>query len=251
MKEQYIKQVEKELSLPRKMKKEVVRDLNEVFASAMEHGETEQQIIQRLGTPKEFADSTAEQFGIDNTKSKKRNGIISTLAALVIAAAAFSVYAVTQSGKVPEGAMKKYISVFTIMIMIFLAACSNQNTSSTPTSNENNTQSNSVTKLDEGVWPENEYTEGLPVAPGTVAWATLDTEHENCNINLTGISENDYNEYMELLNQEGFSVIENVSEEIEGENYVSIGTLLSNDEKWLSISYIPNSLTIYISFDNN
>ena len=53
------------------MKKEVVRDLNEVFASAMEHGETEQQIIQRLGTPKEFADSTAEQFGIDNTKSKK------------------------------------------------------------------------------------------------------------------------------------------------------------------------------------
>ena len=70
--------------------------------------------------------------------------------------------------------------------------------------------------MDEGVWPENEYTEGLPVAPGTVAWATLDTEHENCNINLTGISENDYNEYMELLNQEGFSVIENVSEEIEG-----------------------------------
>ena len=124
--------------------------------------------------------------------------------------------------------MKKYISVFTIMVMIFLAACSNQNTSSTPTSNENNTQSNSVTKLDEGVWPANEYTEGLPVAPGTVAWATLDTEHENCNINLTGISENDYNEYMELLNQEGFSVIENVSEEIEGENYVSIGTLLSN-----------------------
>lgn len=65
MKEQYIKQVKKELSLPRKMKKEVVRDLNEVFASAMEHGETEQQIIQRLGTPREFADSTAEQFGID------------------------------------------------------------------------------------------------------------------------------------------------------------------------------------------
>ena len=47
MKEQYIKQVEKELSLPHKAKKEVVRDL------------------------KEFADSTAEQFGIDNASSKK------------------------------------------------------------------------------------------------------------------------------------------------------------------------------------
>ena len=50
MKEQYIKQVEKELSLTRKAKKEVVRDLNEVFASALEHGETEQQVIERLGT---------------------------------------------------------------------------------------------------------------------------------------------------------------------------------------------------------
>ena len=75
--------------------------------------------------------------------------------------------------------MKKYISVFTIMVMIFLAACSNQNTSSTPTSNENNTQSNSVTKLDEGVWPANEYTEGLPVAPGTVAYTFTADQWEN------------------------------------------------------------------------
>ncbi len=105
MKEQYIKQVKKELHLSRKVKKEVIRDLNEAFASASEHGESEQQLIERLGTPKEFANSTAEQFGIDNTKSKKRNGIISTLVALVIAVTAFSVYAVAQSGKVPEGAI--------------------------------------------------------------------------------------------------------------------------------------------------
>lgn len=101
MKEQYIKQVEKELSLPHKAKKEVVRDLNEVFASALEHGETEQQVIQRLGTPKEFADSTAEQFGIDNASSKKRKGIISALVAVVT----FSIYAVTRLGKAPEGAI--------------------------------------------------------------------------------------------------------------------------------------------------
>ena len=74
MKEQYIKQVEKELSLTRKAKKEVVRDLNEVFASALEHGETEQQVIERV-------------------------------AALVVAVAAFVIYATTQSGKVPDGAI--------------------------------------------------------------------------------------------------------------------------------------------------
>ena len=56
MKEQYMKQVEKELNLSRKAKAEVVRDLNEIFASAAEHGETEQQVIERLGTPKAFAD---------------------------------------------------------------------------------------------------------------------------------------------------------------------------------------------------
>ena len=75
MKEQYIKQVEKELSLTRKAKKEVVRDLNEVFASALEHGETEQQVIERLGTPKEFAENTAEQLGIDSAAPQKRKGI--------------------------------------------------------------------------------------------------------------------------------------------------------------------------------
>ncbi len=105
MKEQYIKQVKKELSLPCKVKKEVLRDLNEVFTSALEHGETEQQVIQRLGTPREFADSTAEQFGIDNTISKKRKTIISALAAFIIAALAFSIYAVTRLEKVPKGAI--------------------------------------------------------------------------------------------------------------------------------------------------
>lgn len=105
MKEQYIKQVKRELSLPHKVKKEVLRDLNEVFASALEHGETEQQVIQRLGTPREFADSIAEQFGIDNTISKKRKTIISALAAFIIAAIAFSICAVTRLEEVPKGAI--------------------------------------------------------------------------------------------------------------------------------------------------
>ena len=147
--------------------------------------------------------------------------------------------------------MKKYISALAILLMISFAACSNQNTSSAPTDHGNRTSSDNVTILDEGVWPVNKYTEGLPVPPGTVVWASLDTEHENCSVNLTNISESDYTGYMEILKQEGFSVVENVSEEIEGEDYVSIGTLLSGNEKWLTISYIPDNLTIYISFDSN
>ena len=95
----------------------------------------------------------------------------------------------------------------------------------------------------------NEYTEGLPVPSGTVAWAMLDTEHGNCGISIVDIAESDYHDYMKLLEQEGFSVIEDVSEEIKGQDYVSIGTLLSNGEKGLSISYIPDNFTVYISFE--
>ena len=103
MKEQYIKQVESELCLPRTAKKEIVRDLNEVFASALEHGETEQQVIERLGTPKEFAENTAEQLGIDSAASQKWKGIISSVAALVVAVASFVIYGTTQFPKIPDG----------------------------------------------------------------------------------------------------------------------------------------------------
>lgn len=273
-----------------------MRDLNEVFASALEHGETEQQVIERLGTPKEFAENTAEQLGIDSAAPQKRKGIISSVAALVVAVAAFVIYATTQSGKVPDGAIgqadamtniqvegafgfdasqiilavgviavtiaiiqiirtvrktggsyEKFVSIIAILLMLSLAACSNQDTPSAA-DNPSNTQTESNTMLDAGVWPVNEYTEGLPVPSGTVGWAMLDTEHENCSISIVDISETDYNDYLELLKQEGFSIIEEVSEEIEGQDYVSIGTLLSNGEKGLSISYIPDNFTIYISF---
>lgn len=143
--------------------------------------------------------------------------------------------------------MKKFVSIIAILLMLSLATCSNQDTPSAA-DNPSNTQTESNTMLDAGVWPVNEYTEGLPVPSGTVGWAMLDTEHENCSISIVDISETDYNDYLELLKQEGFSIIEEVSEEIEGQDYVSIGTLLSNGEKGLSISYIPDNFTIFISF---
>ena len=52
MKEQYIRQIRKDLHIPRSAKAEVVRDLQEIFASAAEHGESEQQVAERLGPPR-------------------------------------------------------------------------------------------------------------------------------------------------------------------------------------------------------
>ena len=73
MKKQYIRQVRKALHIPRSAKTEVVRDLQEIFTSAAEHGESEQQVAERLGTPREFADRTAEQFGFDPAARRRRN----------------------------------------------------------------------------------------------------------------------------------------------------------------------------------
>ena len=103
MKEQYIRQVKKELHAPRKLKNEVARDLNEIFASAAEHGETERQVMERLGTPKEFADSAAESFGVENRARRNRKGILSCVVSLAAALAAFAMYALARLNRTPDG----------------------------------------------------------------------------------------------------------------------------------------------------
>ena len=58
MKKQYFKQVARRL--PRRLRAKVLRDLEELFACALENGETEQQLIARLGTPTELAQSMSD-----------------------------------------------------------------------------------------------------------------------------------------------------------------------------------------------
>ena len=104
MKKQYIRQVRKDLHIPRSAKAEVVRDLQEIFASAAEHGESEQQVAERLGTPREFADRTAEQFGFDPAARRRRNRLIQIAISLAVAAA-FALYAAAAAQRVPPGAI--------------------------------------------------------------------------------------------------------------------------------------------------
>ena len=141
--------------------------------------------------------------------------------------------------------MKKMIAA--LLCAAVLSACSFQNASSAEIGVKEGAQSQNIIMLDEGIWPVNMYTDGLPVPPGTVRWASLDTEHENCSISIADMSETEYNDYMILLQEEGFSVIQDVSEEIEGQGYVSTGSLLSDGEKGLSISYADEIFMIYIS----
>ena len=136
--------------------------------------------------------------------------------------------------------MKKSILVF-ILLLALLTACSNR----TETSVDAPPQA--YTQLDEGVWPVNAYTDGLPVPPGTVAWAMIDAERNHCSVGIEDIAEIEFDDYLNRLKQAGFSVVEDVSEKIKGQDYVSVGAILSNGEKGVSVSYVPGNLAIYIT----
>lgn len=102
MKEKYIKQVNSELAVSKKQKKEVIRDLNEVFTSALEHGETEQQVIERLGSPKDFADNIHEQLGIDCIARQRRKKLLHITIAAVIAVMTFFISFLIKALRVPQ-----------------------------------------------------------------------------------------------------------------------------------------------------
>lgn len=86
MKQEYIQQVGRALPLPGKQKREVLRDLEELFASAAEHGETEAQVLDRLGSPEEYA----------------KEGL--ALSALVCGVC-LALFVWSQSGRLPEDAI--------------------------------------------------------------------------------------------------------------------------------------------------
>lgn len=77
---EYLRQVEKELRLPRRKKQEVLRDLREIFESAREHGESEADVMERLGSAAEYAAVSVPLCG------KRRSALVLPSAFLALAA---------------------------------------------------------------------------------------------------------------------------------------------------------------------
>ncbi len=91
MRKEYIKQVKRNLAISTKKRKDVVSDLQEIFASASEHGESEKQVIDRLGSPADFADSVNLMSGINRTEKQKRKMKYLIGVFFFVAAAAFAI----------------------------------------------------------------------------------------------------------------------------------------------------------------
>lgn len=102
MKEEYIRRVKGHLPLPRRQKREVLRDLEEIFASAGEHGESEAQVLDRLGSPEEYAKEVLAQTGYAPRPGKAALGL--ALSALVCGVC-LALFVWSQSGRLPEDAI--------------------------------------------------------------------------------------------------------------------------------------------------
>lgn len=105
MKEQYMKEVAGELTLSRQRKKEILRDLEEIFSSAQEHHEDERQVMERLGPPREYARNIEEQLGSGRgcRKQGKRSVITGIYGAA--AAASLGVYCMARASQIPDEAI--------------------------------------------------------------------------------------------------------------------------------------------------
>lgn len=93
MKEQYIRRVKRALRLKNPEKAEVLRDLEEIFSSAEEHGEGAKQVMERLGSPKSFADNAAAQFGVDNRSKRRQSRMIAAIAVVIVLGCVMVLYA--------------------------------------------------------------------------------------------------------------------------------------------------------------
>ena len=101
---EYIKQVKRALRVSRAQKREIIRDLTEALASAREHGETEAQVLERLGAPEAFARSMEEQLGVDRNR-QRRKLLAGAVFMTVCAAACLGIHAAVRSGSAPANAI--------------------------------------------------------------------------------------------------------------------------------------------------
>ena len=113
MKQEYIQQVGRALPLPGKQKREVLRDLEELFASAREHGESEAQVLDRLGSPEEYAKEVLAQTGYAPRPGKAALGL--ALSALVCGVC-LALFLWSQSGRLPEDAIGGAVSSTNIQV---------------------------------------------------------------------------------------------------------------------------------------
>lgn len=102
-KDEYIRQVRRTLSVSPSQKTEILRDLEEAFSSGREHGETEEQVAERLGAPREFAACVQEQLESPGQRQRRHRQKVCIGVLLFLALSAFAFWFYLQSLRFPTG----------------------------------------------------------------------------------------------------------------------------------------------------
>jgi hypothetical protein len=149
--------------------------------------------------------------------------------------------------------MKKASGIFLIVALtVLMAACGDSSISKTEdtANNSGNSLPENFVMLDTGEWPQNEYTANIPQPEsGTLLHGWIDPDKEYCSLTLSGITQAESEQYVKALKEAGFTEVEKVSEEINGD-YVSVGTLLTSGDTSVSISYTDDLFGMYIKIKN-
>ena len=143
--------------------------------------------------------------------------------------------------------MKKTVAILLCAVLVLaLSACSAEKPNGITVEDSLEKLPESVIFIDDGKWPENEYTQDIPVLPGTVGWVMLDHTRETCGIQSSGMTKAQFDAYYKTLQNAGFAVTERVEEESGGQNCISIGTVLSNGSRSVSLAYADGVLMMTI-----
>ena len=134
--------------------------------------------------------------------------------------------------------MKKLIVLLTALLI--LPACSAPEPEAVETP--------AVTIYSEPAWFDNDYTAGLPVPPGEASWAALDETNGLFAVSFDGVDDSEFDSYMQELDSAGFDLLADTSGDVEGQDYTFIGGVYYDGERYVSISRIPDTLAVSVSF---
>lgn len=90
---------------------------------------------------------------------------------------------------------------------------------------------------EDGSWPENDCTAGLPVPSGEVEWVLPGASGQNLPLCLTGMTDEAFREYLAQLENEGYVVLEMTDEEVEPQGYRAVTAILSGADRSISLAY--------------
>lgn len=141
--------------------------------------------------------------------------------------------------------MKKTI-LFISALLLLMVAYSSQRRVKISTENAMDIPPEYVTVLPCSEWSKIEYTQDVPLPPGTTSWIMLDSDKGSCSVQIMGISREQFENYYKALTQYGYMEIERVDAGTKKDQYISIGTILSSESKCISLAYEGSTLILAI-----